>query len=336
MSRRESRESPLLWLPKIKELLLPIQPSIAMAGFFKLEAVKPDGRIRPLTGWFPNIITNQGFDDLGARGGPWNGVAVGSGNSTPVVTQTALDAIIASTSNFFSNSNTIQGTSPYYGATIQTWQFPVGAAAGNLSEVGVYNVSPTALFSRALILDGGGSPTTITVLSNEALNVTYSLRGYAPLTDVTGSITMDQAYTYTIRASNAASNGAWSTDSGHYSALMLPDIFGNSGSGVTAFNGALGSITGQPAGTSAGGSQCNNAAYTTGSYQRSAVPGFDINHGNLSGGITAIQLQYGNSNGGGFYVTGRGAFQIGFSPAIPKDNTKVLTLNVTLAWTRAP
>ncbi len=333
---RESRESSLLWLPKIKELYMPMQPSIGIAGYYKLEAVKPDGRVRPLTDWFPNIITNTGFDTLGSTGGPWGGCAVGSGNSTPVVTQTALDAIIASTSNFFSNATSIQGTSPYFGTTTQTWQFPVGAAAGNLSEVGVYNSSPTALFSRALILDGSGNPTTITVLSNEALNVTYSLRQYAPLSDVTGSLTMDQPYTYTIRAMQASTAGVWSTDSGHFSAQMLPDIFGNTGNGVTAYNGALGSITGAPAGTTAGGSQVNNAAYTNGAYQRSAVPGFDINHGNLSGGIECISLQYGNSNGGGFYVTGRGAFQIGFSPNIPKDNTKVLTLNVTIAWTRAP
>lgn len=332
----ESRESPLLWLPKIKELILPMRPAIGMAGFYKLEAVKPDGRVRPLTGWFPNIITNTGFDTLGSTGGPWGGCAVGSGNSTPVVTQTALDAIIASTANFFSNANSIQGSSPYYGTTTQTWQFPVGAAAGNLSEVGVYATSATALFSRALILDSGGSPTTITVLSNEALNVTYSLRQYAPTADVTGNITMDQTYAYVIRACNVTTAGSWTTDSGHYSAQMLPDIFGNTGSGVTAFNGAIGAITGQPSGTNTGASQVSNAAYTTGAYQRSAVPGFDINHGNLSGGIGAIVLQYGNSNGGGFYVTGRGQFQIGFTPNIPKDNTKVLTLNVTIAWTRAP
>jgi hypothetical protein len=330
-------KSPLIWVPKIKELIMPVRPTMGFGGFYKLEAVRPDGRIRPLTGWFPNLITNTGLDGIGSGAFPFGGgVAVGSGNSTPAFTDTALNTLVASTTNFFSESTSIQSTSPYFGSTVETWQFPVGAAAGNLSEVGVYNSSPTALFSRALILDGSGNPTTITVLSNEALNVTYQLNQYAPLTDVTGSITMDQAYTYTIRASNVTTAGDWSFDAGHPSATMLPDIFGNTGSGVTAYNGAIGAITGAPAGTTAGASSVNNAAYTNGSYQRSAAPSFDINHGNLSGGIQSVSLQYGNANGGGFYITGRGAFQIGFSPNIPKDNTKVLTLDFTIAWVRGP
>ena len=74
---------------------------------------------------------------------------------------------------------------------------------------------------RALILDGGGSPTTLTILSDETLDVTYTIRVYPPTTDVTGSITLDGvSYGYTIRPCNVSTSGTGS----YYWDLRL-DIF---------------------------------------------------------------------------------------------------------------
>lgn len=69
------------------------------------------------------------------------------------------------------------------------FEFPAGRATGNLTEVGVGwtsdgviipNANNNRVFSRALILDASGQPTTLTVLADEILRVTYMLRLYVP------------------------------------------------------------------------------------------------------------------------------------------------------------
>jgi hypothetical protein len=50
-----------------------------------------------------------------------------------------------------------------------------------------------------------------------------------------------------------------------------------------------------------------------------------LSTGNLTGGISAIELFYGLYNGWG-------SFQIGFSTPIPKTSSYVLTLNFTITW----
>jgi hypothetical protein len=329
-------------LPKYRDIIVEppreLWPKFRVAGFFKLEAVGLDGRVRPL-GEFPNLITNGGLDQLGnsAQGqGPWATCAVGSGNTTPAITDTQLQTLVASTTSVFSNNGqgTTQSTSPYFGTGIQTWQFPVGAAAGNLSEVGVGNTA-TTLFSRALILDSGGSPTTITVLSTEALNVTYTLNQYAPTADTTGSITLNgSSYTYTIRAANVTA-GVWGGGPSGFTGMILDS--------AQTFNGAIGAVTGQP-GVVTGSPQTGGvttlttASYTTGSYLRGATMFFDINTSNLGGGgIGAFLMTWGNGRGsGGSGLDNRGQYQMGFSPQIPKNNTLALTLVVQVAWTRGP
>ena len=52
---------------------------------------------------------------------------------------------------------------------------------------------------------------------------------------------------------------------------------------------------------------------------------WNLTSGNLSGGISAVQTIWGGSQS-------RGNYQVGFSPAIPKDATMVLTLNFQLSW----
>ncbi len=97
---------------------------------------------------------------MGSVGDYMSTCMVGSGNAAPAETDTALQAR-ASTSNINVQSNN-SNVSPRYGWRRRTFRFAAGAAAGNLSEVGV-GWTTTAVFSRALILDGSGNPTTITV-----------------------------------------------------------------------------------------------------------------------------------------------------------------------------
>jgi hypothetical protein len=323
--------APLLWLPKIKELVVPARfRGVGIAGFYKMEARKPDGRIRPLTGWFPNLITNGGLDQY--AGSSWNSTCVvGTGNTAPAFTDTQLVSQVGSTTSTNFINTGAQSSPPYYGWTQTQFNFPIGTATGNLSEVGV-GTSATTLFSRALILDGGGSPTTITILSNEALYVTYQVNHYVPTTDYTNSFTLNgTTYNFTLRAATATSSSAWGyrpNDPGY--------LFGDGGPGGGNFsslnvsNGSIGAITGDISGTGSGAGSASHSAYTNGTYSWAVTATWGLTNGNVSGGVSAGDLLFGVNN------ASRGRYQWGVTPTIPKDSSHVLTLNFTNQWVRGP
>lgn len=140
--------------------------------------------------WFSNIVLDEGLTQMGV--GTWVDLCrIGSGNSTPVATQTQLDSIIASTATIIGSET--QGvqltTKPYYNWVKRTYRFAQGVAAGNISEVGLGWGAGTALWNRALIKDLNSNPTTITVLSDEYLDVIVEIRFY-PLDSFSGSFNL--------------------------------------------------------------------------------------------------------------------------------------------------
>lgn len=289
-------------------------------GFYKLEAVRPDGSRRLLADWFPNLITNAGLDAIGNNVNYLASCFVGSGSTAPANTDTALVTLVGSTSNQQVTTSGNSGAPPWFGTQTNTYRFAAGTATGNLAEVGVGNLNNN-LFSRALILDGVGAPTTITVLAAEALDVTYQLQNRAPTADVTGVITIAGVnYNYTIRAANANS-GFWSVRS-----IGEPGGFAS----VTAYNGAIGTVTSNPAGANSGASSTVNAAYSAGTFQRDGTMTWGLTSGNLAGGITAFLATLGAS------TSTLGQMQIGLDAAIPKDGTKVLTISLRHIWARFP
>lgn len=332
----------MIVLPKYREIWAePKLPAVRVRGRFKLEIVKADGRVRQVLE-FPNLITNNGLDILSGTvgSGLWSVVCcVGTGTTAPANTDTALTAILASTSTIFSHSNSNGSTSPYAASAITTWQFAQGAAAGNISEVGC-GPTTTSLFSHALILDSGGSPTTITVLSNEFLNVTYTLEMLPPLSDVTGTITLATLnYGYTIRAANVTNSGddpGWNLDQYSPGNIVAFDSYIGDAWSFQA-SSTIGLITGQPSGTANHSpGPLAGSSYTVGSYNLTSTWTWGINDGNLTGGIGAILLQAGRRSvvGVGTEPGCRGCYQIAFGTPIPKDNTKQLTLNFNIAWAR--
>lgn len=156
---------------------------------FKLIVRKAcDDSIARETDWFCNLVLDTGLARMSA--GTWiDRCCVGTGNSTPVVTQTALDSFLASTSTQQSSSAGVQtSTTPYYRWAKVTWRFGQGVAAGNISEVGL-GWGNSNLWNRALIKDANGNPTTITVLSDEYLDVISEVRDY-PVQNITGSFNL--------------------------------------------------------------------------------------------------------------------------------------------------
>lgn len=298
-----------------------VERKIGVKGHFKLEAVNMETGARRFLAEFDNLITNGGMDRL-ANNSDWNSwCSVGSGNTAPAFTDSGLVTFIASTNNTSSTSNGNSGSSPWFGQAIKTFRFAIGTATGNLSEIGIgWSSVNGSLFSRALILDGSGNPTTITILSTEALDATYTLQLYAPTADVTGTVVVSGvSYAYTLRAASVSSTG-WG------GGFVFGDQFGWNGG--TVFNGTIGAVTSTPSGSSATLGSPAKQSYTPGSFQIDTIWTMGLTDANVSGGISAAYLIGGQSRGA------MGAFQVGFSPAIPKDGTKTLTLTFRQSWAR--
>lgn len=293
-----------------------------VCGFFKFEAIKPDGTKRVLADWFPNLITNIGLNRMGTNSSWMSSCQVGTGNTTPTVTDTSLAARIAGTSTRQSTSFTAQPSAPYYTTRTNVYRFTAGATEGILAEVGVgwSSTASDSMFSRALILDGTGTPTTLTMLADEILDVTYALRIYPPASDISGSVTLRGTnHTLTIRAmlvTATGTNGWYNDETGIIATIWTA-------SSQTFYDGAIGAVTGSPAGSSSNANSATNVTYVANSFTLAAVVTAGLANANFGTGITAFRLKMG-------FV----AYQIGFSPAIMKTSSDSLVLNVSHTWAR--
>lgn len=292
---------------------------------FKLTNTKT-GEIREYE--FKNLILNSGIDYY-MTSSNWfiSGCILGSSSVPPVATDTTITNILGTSTTLQASGAGGSNTTvlPYYTSYYWTYRFIEGVATGNISQVAMTygsvnaaNNTYTGLFSKALVKDGNGTPITITKLADEVLDVTYTLRMYAPELDVTGTTTISGVnYDYIVRAANA---GSWSLGSGAASSVYT----------AKAYTGTIGTELGTPSGSSGDAATKTFATYVVGTHTRTATIFWDLNNGNLSGGIRSVYLSFGNNNyGAGIY------FQIQYTanPAhpdttvtIPKDATKRLTL----------
>jgi hypothetical protein len=295
-------------------------------GFFKIEAIRVDAdgeeiSRRLCADWFPNLILDTGLDRMGTASFA-NGCAVGSGNSTPTNGQTVLDTFVAGTSNITSTTASVQGSAPYYGYSRRIYRFATGVAAGNLSEVGTSQatgtpISSSLLFNRALIVDGSGTPTTITVLSDEILDVTYECRSYPAIVDVTDTDTINgNATDIIVRASNVT-NARWGD------AIFDSPAF-TSGA---LYTGDIGAITAGPSGTLLGitttGTSLSGGltgSYSAGSYTRNY--------------FTLTNTGHSWTIGAANFITGRGEYQVDWEPKVTLLTTQTFRVEISITWAR--
>src|SRR5690606_4303633 len=155
------------------------------------------------TGFSDHVITKTGMHPIGAMPPVINSAinvfntlcgrfVVGSGSATPQFTDTSLQNPVAfASANSVLDSQSSNYVRGWYEITVRH-QFGQGQAAGNLSEIGIQHTSASGpLCSRALILDGQGNPTSITVLPDDFLTCYYTLRIMIPKEDVVFNIDVD-------------------------------------------------------------------------------------------------------------------------------------------------
>lgn len=286
---------------------------------------------RDATDWFPNLITDQGLDRMGTA--TFKGACqVGTGSTAPAFTDTSLTTFLAGVGSFVSESSSYTAGPPPYVTQTTMYRFGTGVAAGNLTEVGFgWGSSGATLYSHALIVDGSGNPTSITVLPTEILEVYYQHRMYPPTSDVTGVINISGVnYNYTLRAAtistrmSTGSNGpGWGAyGSGPAAGFNTYSI--NSPVNSSVYAGALGAITGFPAGSSqSGATTVNTIPYVPGSLSLTATMVISISNGNIVGGFRCMTIS-----------TRWSVFQVEFVPNVPKTNAFQFSITATMTWNR--
>lgn len=306
-----------------------LAPKPRLRGFFKLVATKLDGSQRVLAE-FENMITDVGLNQMGIADFR-NICVVGTGSNVPVEVDTQLQTTTARTSTGAPSipGATAQVSPPYYTQTNTGFRFAVGVAAGNLTEVGIgwstgAGLTDYTLWARALIKDELDAPTTVTVLSDEVLDVYYAMRIYPPTVDEEYSIVISGVtHDCITRAAAVTSTQAWYVPSNRVLFLGLGS--GSAQSGV--FNGAIGLITGTPSGLNSYtyGSHISNQGYSNNSLVQDATYSWGLDQGNVSGYIKSI-----------LYQSRVGQYQTEFDPVIEKDATKVLSVAFRVGWARRP
>lgn len=270
---------------------------------------------------FKNMILDAGLVYMGASGLPTY-IWLGSGNKIVEATDTSLQSLVAksNTDSPRVSSVGLNPVAPLYATGYRRGvRFAAGDAAGTLAEVGLG--SQSVLVGRALIKDAEGVPTTITILPDEIVDVSYTVRVYPPLLDVSGTLTLEGnlggTYDWTLRALAVSTYRGGSTTGWSPRSPMIAAY------SAVAYEGNMGSITSSnPSGASSGGT-LTHLSFDQNTLEVTAKATWLTPEGNFSGGIRSVRLHWGCGN-----------FQIEFNPPIPKTSLDTLELVLKYSYGR--
>lgn len=305
---------------------------VGIAGEIRCVLLDKDGEVVTDTGFQKNLILNQGLDFFGGNHGSNinSYCAIGSGNSTPSVTQTKLDSYISQengTDVVTEYSYTDNGDGLYRLWEQRKYRFD-NLDNVNISEAGLVSQGTSSsnyyLTTRVLIRDQSGTPTSISVKSGETLDIYYKIHKVVSTEDKTYVVNMLDGdggsipYNVTVRPAQIGRN-QWQVAS---SAYLNP---GNL-RGSQATTNDLSDFTTAPSATMTG-STYYNRSYVEGSYK------------------LVVDLKYGldNYNSGIRTLVGYSAyfynFQIRYGKVsddsmIPKTNKHTLNIPIEFSWGR--
>lgn len=300
-----------------------------VSGKYRLAAIKPGvGVVRSLE--VPNLITNMGMDSL--AGAPnFTHMHLGTGTTAPAFTDTALAVFGVNVVNGVSGqAYGVAATAPYYGWTRVTWTSSVGGATGNWTEIGVSNQNTNGgLRSHALIVDGGGNPTTFPVLADEQFQGVYEFRVYLPTSDAPATIDLSGTPYDTITRPLRATGLVWAPDAiigdtPGSAGIWQPSVGPQYDSNCSWYSGGLSAATAtQPLGThvSSGDTSMIAAAYTPGNFYRDY--GVNFGSGVSVGVVQTLKL-----------MLYQGALQVNYDPTITKLSTELIRHNQRISWAR--
>jgi hypothetical protein len=306
-----------------------IASSAQVSGRFKLTKTC-NGIITGETDWIGNLILNSCLDGLCTTGqdifSACSYLSVGTGSTTPVATNVALVNRLATTTGGSATSANI-GVDPWYSYTYKTFTFAQGAVVGNVAELGMGTAANgSGLWTRALIKDSSGNPTTFSVFSNETLSVVYEIRYYPIIGQQTGTVVIS-GVTYNYTKQSAQISGQVGVG------LAFPVVthVNSNNIGKMYETSVLPTQFASISGTPQDFDSYALATYATGSFYRDETVIAGPTTGNFSTGIGSMLL-------GKYLITSslNGGYQIAFTPKIPKNNLQSLTLVHRLSVGRYP
>lgn len=283
---------------------------------------------------FDNIVVNNGLHIKSKVGlGNEANVIVGTGTKVPAATDTDLDNRVAISSTSLGMEQTSnKGAPDYITSGTSSCRFNAGTFDGTtLTEVGIKYAYENGIFCRALILDEEGKPSSITVLKNEYLDVTYTIEFHPDLSEYDFTFKMNNV-TYECHSKPAlVAHAAF----GQFLPMICsaPDI-----KMLTAYTTQeLGDIDKTPGGEWMYGAQSTvkyvehsdpftrqNSCFwplDPGSYYSDG-----LTNGNLEGGVGSFILGTGSVQAYHNHIFGAGVYrQVSVNPKIPKDDKTEMT-----------
>ena len=341
-------------------IINPVKVGPRVKGRFKLRAMKGNIIMRE-SAWCPNIIVNGAFDywfqntnNIGIMG-----FVAGAGTATPQPTDTSLQSFLGGgglvEEGWVTKNTTVSPRSITVGVRIRASE---GAVVGNVAEIalcrgtsGIPNNS-TPIFNRARVVDEMGNPTTITVLSDEFLEVIYEITFYA-IDGATGTLTINidgtpTNFDYEIRPISMNNGTWWGISGGVLTGAWVR--FNPSGLlKISTGNEPICHVTnqttfGDPSSSSspAGWSASNNftsrvdAPYVPGSKERLQTIRLPLNNGNIAApGIRSINLSLIHTSGSGADNLSWCVHQMLLDGPFLKPATHIFDLPVTVAMDNA-
>lgn len=304
-----------------RNIISPISGRLPMATDYVVRKYRGD----IITGEYKakNLLLNGFFDALLDMNTDTRikGVVFGAGTATPSETDTALQSYLGGGNSFQAQGIIRNSTVPPLSVTNWvTIRCNEGAVVGNVSELGIYRgtgnttlppSSSVDLATRARIVDGMGSPTTITVASDEFLEVTFYWTVYL-MDGVTGTLTINLLGTPTdfdyeirpISMQNTLLVPDFALDPDRTRGLGMGFVVGTQN--LIYISGVTGETSfGDPNASAAPPNQnvatnkftsITQGPYTPGSKQRTFTLRLPLNNGNIaSPGIRSFNLQTGQS-----------------------------------------
>ena len=348
----------------------------AIEGYVTWEVINEDGSVAS-RGEHKNLILNAGLDKLATQqfATMFENNCVGTGSSTPIVTQIGLDNEVARTNSYLTSPSGSCGTTVSANALIlnRTFNWAAGtldtSISGPLTEVG-FSWSTSAgsnLWSRSLFKNTGGTPINVFVTSTQQLRVTYTLTVYvstADWTDGVVTITGIGDVAYQSRAQQAGT-----VPSQGVGVPGLSQIYTSGGSNASAIQNFEPCATGPNASGYPNSPSFYSLSFATSSYPTAAslptgeLPGyFGTNIGSPSllswtrssytpGSFSVTRtftVDVNTANGNIQWIFGPGTAPASsnsddlyrpiayfFPTPIAKDNLHTLTLTFSFTWGRA-
>lgn len=326
-----------------------IEAKASVAGIFKkIEVLDKTGQVKKQLDPFNNLITNIGLDRLKTTGlsafkDVYNICQAGAGNALPNINDQSLDSFVAASSTTTYSANIVNIDDGYVAREV-TYTFDLGSIDNqNISELSTAwsTSSENSIFSRALVLDALGNPTSITILSDEQLRVTWEIRYYWPTEDTvtvlenTGN--RGGSYTVTVRPIEV---GNWIAGAEEYQGI----VWGNSSNPddrdrVGFYHGPYTLVD------SSSSKVETNLIFGVSAFSINNVDtdprkirgrfSFSLDQGNYQNGIGGAYFLSGpTTQGAGWVRSPTFRFQAKIDPPIMKDADSLMSIDFSISWDR--